>query len=112
MSRRLGPLLIAAALAAAPRGWGQEPAPTPVIRFGNPAHEARISVKNARLSPVSGARINRGGVSARVDFAAADWPSLTIQPAAAPADWSGVRALAIPVDNPTEDPVDLVLRVD
>jgi hypothetical protein len=61
---------------------------------------------------VAGTRVNIGGIAARVDFEAADWPELVIRPAEAPADWSGVSALAIPVDNPSAEPIDLVIRVD
>ena len=56
--------------------------------------------------------VNAGGVSARVDFELARWPQLVIRPTEDPADWSGVSALAIPVDNPTIEPIDLVIRVD
>jgi hypothetical protein len=35
-----------------------------------------------------------------------------IRPAEEPADWSGVQALTIPVDNPTASAIDLVVRVD
>ena len=112
MSPRLLSLSIFVALGMTPESWGAEQELTPIISFGNPADAARISVTNARLSQVSGARVNSGGIAARVDFLSADWPELVIRPAEAPADWSGVSALAIPVDNPTAEPIDLVIRVD
>jgi len=112
MSRQLLPLFIVVTLAMTPESWGAEQGLTPIIGFGNPADAARISATNARLSQVAGTRVNIGGIAARVDFEAADWPELVIRPAEAPADWSGVSALAIPVDNPSAEPIDLVIRVD
>jgi hypothetical protein len=112
MSRQLLPLFIVVTLAMTPESWGAEQGLTPIIGFGNPADAARISATNARLSQVTGTRVNAGGIAARVDFEAADWPELVIRPAEAPADWSGVSALAIPVDNPSAEPIDLVIRVD
>jgi len=95
-----------------PQGWGAEQELTPIIGFGNPANGARLAASNARLSQVTGTRVNAGGVAARVDFELVDWPELIIRPAEASVDWSGVSALAIPVDNPTMEPIDLVIRVD
>jgi len=95
-----------------PQAWGAEQELTPIIGFGNPADGARVSATNARLSKVTGTRVNAGGLATRVEFGAGDWPELVIRPAEAPADWSGVRALAVPVDNPTGEPIDLVVRVD
>ena len=112
MSRRLLSFFIVVTLGMAPQGWGTEPDVTPIIRFGNPADATRISVASARISEVTGARVNAGGISVRVDFELANWPQLVIRPTEDPADWSGVSALAIPVDNPTTEPIDLVLRVD
>src|SRR3984893_4240238 len=94
------------------QGWGADGGRPPIITFGSPADAARISVANARLSQVAGARVNSGGIAARVDFQSADWPELVIRRPEAPADWSGMSALAIPVDNPTAEPIDLVIRVD
>ena len=65
MSRRLLSLFIVATLGMTPQGWGTEPEVTPIIRFGNPADAARISVASARISEVTGARVNAGGTSAR-----------------------------------------------
>jgi hypothetical protein len=112
MSRRLLSFFIVVTLGMTPQGWGTEPDVTPIIRFGNPADATRISVASARISEVTGARVNAGGISVRVDFELANWPQLVIRPTEDPADWSGVSALAIPVDNPTTEPIDLVIRVD
>ena len=112
MGRRLLLLLFVVTLGMTPQAWGTEPEVTPIVRFGNPADAARISVASARISEVTGARANAGGISARVDFELADWPQLVIRPTEDPADWSGVSALAIPIDNPTTEPIDLVIRVD
>ena len=99
-------------LGAAPSVWGAVPEATPIIRFGDPADMARITVARADFSQVSGTRVDAGGPAARVDFALADWPELLIRPIEGPADWSGVQALTIPIDNPTAEPVDLLVRVD
>jgi hypothetical protein len=112
VSRLLLPLLLTAALAMTPHGWGAEQELTPIIGFGNPADGARLATSNACLFQVTGTRVNDGGVAARVDFELVDWPELIIRPAEASVDWSGVSALAIPVDNPTMEPIDLVIRVD
>ena len=73
---------------------------------------AHISVASASLSRVTGTRVNAGGAAARIDFELAEWPQLVIRTTEGPADWSGVTALAIPVDNPTAEPIDLIIRVD
>src|SRR5438132_4473561 len=112
MSPRLLSLFIFLTLGIAPESQGAEQELTPIIRFANPADAARISATKARLSQVTGTRVNAGGAAVRVDFELAEWPQLVIRPAEAPADWSGVSALAIPVDNPTAEPIDLVIRVD
>ena len=54
MSRRLLSLFILVTLGMTPRGWGTEPEVTQIIRFGNPADAARISVANARISKATG----------------------------------------------------------
>src|SRR6516165_3413798 len=106
-------LVLAFAVLGAPlRAARSPPEVTPIIRFADPADVARITVAKADLSRVTGTRVNAGGIAARVDFELADWPELLIRPAEEPADWSGVQALAIPVDNPTAEPIDLVVRVD
>lgn len=112
MIRRLLFVLVVAALGAALQAGGSEPEVTPIIRFGNPADAGRITVARASLSRVTGTRVNDGGVAAQVDFEVAHWPELVIRPSEEPADWSGVQALAIPIDNPTAEPVDLLVRVD
>jgi hypothetical protein len=112
VSRLLLPFLLAAAPGMTLQGWGAEQELTPITRFGNPTDGARISVMNARLSQVAGSRVNAGGVAARIDFELAEWPQLVIRPSEAPADWSEMSALAIPIDNPTAEPVDLIIRVD
>ena len=106
------PLIIVVTLAMTPQGRGAEQGLTPIIGFANPADAARISATNARLSQVTGTRVNAGGAAARVEFESADWPQLVIRPGEGPADWSGVSALAIPIDNPTGETADLVVRVD
>ena len=112
MIRRLLFFFCCAALGATLRASGSEPEVYPIIRFGNPADAARISVANARLSQVTGSWVNDGGIAARVEFEAADGPELVVRPAEEPADWSGVRELAVPIENPTVEPVDLLIRVD
>src|SRR6516165_8295814 len=110
---RLLRLVLAFAVLGAPlRTAGSPPEVTPIIRFADPADVARITVAKADLSRVTGTRVNAGGPAARVDFALADWPELLIRPAEEPADWSDVQALAIPIDNPAAEPVDLLVRVD
>src|SRR5215472_4271458 len=111
MIRRL-PFALCVALGAALPVWGSEPEVTAILRFADQADRSRIALTSANLSRVSGTRINAGGPAARVDFALADWPELLIRPAEEPADWSGAQALVIPIDNPTADPVDLLVRVD
>src|SRR6516165_10603989 len=106
-------LVLAFAVLGAPlRAAGSPPEVTPIIRFADPADVARITVAKADLSRVTGTRMNAGGIAGRVDFELADWPELVIRPAEEPADWSGVQALTIPIDNPTAEPVDLVVCVD
>lgn len=112
MTRRLPLVVVFAALGAALRASASQPEVTPIIHFGDPADMARITVARAGLSRVGGTRVNAGGIAERVDFAFADWPELSIRPAEEPADWSDVQALTIPIDNPTAEPVDLVVRVD
>jgi hypothetical protein len=105
-------LLVVAALATLPRGAEPQPEVTAVIRFADPADRRRVALARAGLSVVGGARVNAGGPAARVDFTPADWPELVIRPAEEPADWSAAQALAIPIDNPAAEPVDLVVRID
>ena len=112
MIRQLPFVLVFAVLGAAPQAWGSEQEVAPIIRFGDPADAVRVMVARASLSRVSGSRVNSGGIAARVDFELADWPEMVIRPTEEPADWSGVRALAIPIDNPTAQPIDLLVRVD
>jgi len=112
MIRQLLFFFVFAALGATLRAGGSEEEVSPIIRARDLADGARISVENARLSLVTGARVNDGGAAVRVDFAAADRAGLAIRPAEEPADWSGMWALAIPVDNPTAEPVDLLVRVE
>jgi hypothetical protein len=112
MIRQLPLVLVFLAFAAAPQLRGSEPEVTPIVRFGDPADAVRITLARASLSRVTGTRVNAGGIAARVDFELADWPELVIRPSEEPADWSGMRALALPVDNPTAEPIDLVIRVD
>jgi hypothetical protein len=112
MIRQLPLVLVFLAFAVAPQARGSEPEVTPIVRFGDPADAVRITLARASLSRVTGTRVNAGGIAARVDFELADWPELVIRPSEEPADWSGMRALALPVDNPTAEPIDLVIRVD
>jgi hypothetical protein len=112
MIRQLPLVFVFLAFAVAPQALGSEPEVTPIVRFGDPADAVRITLARASLSPVIGGRVNDGGVAGRVDFELADWPELLIRPAEEPADWSGVQALEIPVDNPTASPIDFVVRVD
>ena len=112
MRRQLLPFLLVTTLGMTPQSWGMGQELTPIISFGNPADAARISVTNARLSRVTGTRVNAGGVAAQVEFGAADWPELAIRPAEEKTDWSGMQALAIPVENPTAEPINLLVRVD
>src|SRR5208283_1188340 len=99
------------AVGTALRAWGSEDEVSPIIGFGDPSDGARISVENARFALLAGARVNDGRAAVRIDFAAADRAELAIRPVEEPADWSGMWALAIPVDNPTAEPVDLLVRV-
>src|SRR6516225_5063366 len=112
MNRRLSFVLVFAAFGAALQAWGSDPEVTPIIRFGDPADMARIMVAKASLSRVTGTRVNAGGIAAQVDFEMVDWPEMVIRPTEEPADWSGVQALAIPIDNPAAEPIDLLVRVD
>jgi len=112
MIRQLYFALVFAAFGAALQAWGSEQEVTPIIRFGDPVDAVRTMVARASLSRVTGTRVNAGGIAAQVDFALADWPELVIRPAEEAADWSGVTALAIPIGNPTAEPIDLVVRVD
>src|SRR4029077_3596863 len=112
MIRQLLFFLVFTALGTTLQARGSEPEVYPIIRFGNPADAARISVANARLSQVTGTRVNDGGPAARVESETADGAELAIRPIEEPADWSGMRALAIPVDNSAAEPVDLLVRVD
>lgn len=112
MIRQLPFVIVFAALGATLQAWGSEPEVTSIIRFADPADAMRITVAKAGLSGVSGTHVNGGGIAAQVEFELADWPELLIRPTEQPADWSGVRALAIPIDNPTAKPIDLLVRVD
>jgi hypothetical protein len=105
-------VLVVAALGAALQALGSEPEITPIIHFGDPADAARITQAGANLSWVTGSRVNAGGVAAQIDFALADRPELVIRPTEEPADWTGIQALAIPFDNPTAEPIHLLIRVD
>src|SRR5271166_3142363 len=111
MIRQLLFFVVFIAVGTTLRAWGSEDEVSPIIRFGDPSDGARISVENARFSLITGARVNDGRAAVRVDFAAADRAELAIRPVEEPADWSGMWALAIPVDNPTAEPVDLLVRV-
>ena len=92
--------------------WGSQPGMTPIIHFGDPADAVRITAARAGLTRVTGTRVNAGGIAARIDFEFADWPELIIRPTKEAADWSGAQALAIPIDNATAEPIDLILRLD
>jgi hypothetical protein len=106
------PVLVVAALGVALLAWGSEPEVEPVIHFGDPADAVRVTLAKAHLARITGTRVNAGGIAAQVDFEAADWPELVIRPTGESADWMGVQALTIPFDNPTAEPIDLLVRVD
>jgi len=89
MRRRLLSLFTFVTLGMTPESWRTEREVVPIISFANPADAARIWVTNARLSRVTGTRVNAGGVAARIDFESGEWPQLMIAPSEGPADWSG-----------------------
>src|SRR5215472_17286032 len=97
MIRQLLLLPVLAALGSAPQALGSEPRETPIIAFADPVNRAQIATENADLSVVTGTPVNQGGSAARVEFRAAGRSELTIRPTEAPADWSNVASLAIPV---------------
>src|SRR5262249_23582227 len=105
-------LLIFAAVGAAMPALGGEPEVAPIIHFGDPADAAHVTLAGAHLARVTGTRVNAGGIAARVDFELTEWPRLVIRPDRASTDWTGVRSLAMPRDNPTAETIDLVVRVD
>jgi hypothetical protein len=112
MIRRLPFVLVFTALGASLQAWGLESEVTPIIRFGDPADAARVTLARANLVRVTGTRVNAGGTAAQIEFELADWPELVIRPTGEPADWTGKQALAIPFNNPTAVPIDLLVRVD
>src|SRR5262249_33474244 len=61
------PLFIVVTLGMMPPGWGVGEELAPIMRFGDPADAARVSLRNARLSQVTGTRVNAGSVAARID---------------------------------------------
>jgi hypothetical protein len=105
-------VLVVAALGAALQASGSEPEVAPIIHFGDPADAVRVTLTGAHLARVTGTRVNAGGIAAQVDFALADWPELVIRPTKEPDDWTGVKALVIPFDNPTAETIDVLVRVD
>ena len=105
-------MLVVAALGVALQARGTEPEVDPVIHFGDPADAVRVTLARAHLAPVTGTRVNAGGIAAQVDFEPTDWPELVIRPTGGSTDWTGVQAVAIPFDNPTAEPIDLLVRVD
>jgi hypothetical protein len=105
-------LVAIAALVPATQLGATERSVIPFIDFSDPADAARLSVEKAKLSFKTGGRVNGGSTAAHVDFAATDGAQLMIRPANGAADWSGMQALAVPVENPTTEPVDLLLRLD
>lgn len=104
-------LLTTALLVAVPISAAERPA-SRIISFSAPSDAARLSVENARLSRGASVRIDPSGVAARVDFAVAEWPQLKIRPEGAAWDWAEMQALAIPVENPTGDTVEILVRLD
>jgi hypothetical protein len=112
MIRQLPLALVLAVFGAVLQAWGSESEVTPIIHFGDPADAERIRVTRASLARVSGTRVNAGGIAGQVDFELADWPELVIRPTGESADWTGVKALAVPIDNPTAAPIDMLVRVD
>ena len=105
-------MLVVAALGVALQVWGSELEVEPIIQFGDPADAVRVTLARAHLARVTGTRVNAGGIAVQVDFEAADWPELVIRPTGESVDWMGVQALTIPFDNPTAEPIDLLVRVD
>jgi hypothetical protein len=55
---------------------------------------------------------SREGQQLRVVFAAEDRPALVFKPTAGAWDWSQMRRLVIPVENPGDEALTLLLRVD
>jgi hypothetical protein len=112
MIRQLLFFLFCAGFGAMLPALGSEREMRPIIRTGDPADGPRIMVESGHLSRVTGTRVNRGGAAMKVEFGAGGRAELTIRPVEAPTDWSAITALAIPVDNPTAEPIDLLVRVD
>ena len=97
MIRQLPIVIVLAALGAALQAWGSEQEAIQPMRCR--------SWSRCPAFPGSPESAPSPGIAAQVDFESADWPELRIRPSEQPADWSGVRALAIPVDNPTAPPI-------
>ena len=64
------------------------------------------------VETVNAAIVSRDGQQLRVVFAKEEQPALLLKPAQGVWNWSATSKLLIPVENPSDDPVALMLRIE
>src|SRR5262245_28660514 len=74
---------------------------------GGAAENADVTVET-----VNAAIVSRDGQQLRVVFAKEEQPALLLKPAQGVWNWSATSKLLIPVENPSDDPVALMLRIE
>lgn len=96
----------------APVAAAADNAPAPLVRLTAPSADGHVETENAQLDVAAGRPLDQQSPAARVAFGVADWPQVILRPGAHAWDLSGAEMLVVPVENPEEVPVDLVIRVD
>lgn len=72
--------------------------------------EASVSAKDAIVQSTAGPE---GELRNRVEFAPdVDWPQLMLRPRSGVWDWSAATTLVVPVENPTSERIELLVRID
>ena len=100
LSARFVPFLLLALASSATA------APDGTFDFAAPA---QIEAQIAQLTPIT-AQITRKSEALALEFAPGEWPNIRWK-APAPANWSG-QALALDVENVSQSPVEIGVRVD
>ena len=98
--------------ARTPLSMAADNAQPPLAHLIAPSAGTLVITENAKLEIAAGRPLDQENPAALVAFNAAQWPQVILRAAARSWDLSGAEMLAVPVENPEAEPVDLVIRVD
>jgi hypothetical protein len=112
VARVLLPAIVGITLLAGNPTRAADNALPPLAHMTAPAADTSVVTENAQLDIAADSPFNQPGPAARVAFGFAEWPQVILRPAARPWDLSGAEMLVVPVANPEDVAVDLVIRVD